>query len=703
MSDHNYQLWHSDIRTQSDVAIQQLRVDIDILRVVKQKLQAYIQEQGLRSSGYDIEKNKSQGYETVTRLLMLAGESDIVDHGKLRGLVSRDLIGSVIEPRIEEIEGEIRQLQNNIDVWTERSIAWSPPNFLFWAITGFRLPLYNLYPGRIDTANEDIRLLEIERDYLIEKRNEYIRIADASESFYTNGEELRESAARGLYYIDRAIRGYPNIQVATGLLNNWHSRALDKADEAEIRLIKEHLGLTRRQIRRMEDYGYSASEIWGIWSGLTTDTDREFFVNLMRGTPESFAEAFATLPSDLSLEMAMILAIYAERLFYPPDSEGNFIARETFFHFNNAILNAADGYCPFELRTLRELYLEKLYAGSFFLTQMSALSLGTFGGTEAEFEQHNLRHALTGMWLSQAVEIPHLEEIRPISEFNFNNGNIRVTVGESSNTIVLGSQIMWDYGDKSDFRGLADLIKVNDAVDNFWRDFMEDIASGAPLVAVSIAFPKAAPFVGAGRIILGNGSSISGTSSLVGGGGVAEATGKAGAKAGEFIFNTLLNSLQGRNDLLAAQAGTQKRSFMDYFGVGIGVGQVSSLTDNPRGELASIGLFDPERVRLGLEWQENGLIGLLGLREEEADLLRTNFEGFVESYSAPGADVASLKIYEDALLLIQGGFPIFDDEHCTTRFYHAINRINSHLRDSGEIYPEILRDNIHNIWQGVLQ
>ena len=191
-------------------------------------------------------------------------------------------------------------------------------------------------------------------------------------------------ANSGLRFINGAEIHLPDSYPMCRRFERLRDKVIGEIQDAAVavlrrQLYKDGLDLTVNQVESILER-YTLEEILTRWDSLETAIDREFFGNLLKGTPESFAAAFAISPDDLSSQMmTLLLAEFAERLFVM-DEQGAIAPSQMFLDFNNAILN--DNTILGPLRHHSNVYLEMLYIGTAERAEMFALYLGLNGWTQ---------------------------------------------------------------------------------------------------------------------------------------------------------------------------------------------------------------------------------------------------------------------------------------------------------------------------------
>lgn len=428
---------------------------------------------------------------------------------------------------------------------------------------------------------------------------------------------------------------------------------------------------------------YTLEEILTRWDSLETAIDREFFGNLLKGTPESFAAAFAISPDDLSSQMmTLLLAEFAERLFVL-DEQGTIAPSPMFLDFNNAILNNNTILGP--LRHHSNVYLEMLYIGTAERAEMFALYLGINGWTQEQLIHQRLQYALAGMWFAQGLELYRLFGVRDfgndttrpfpdgvgtfVSDISFAtdlngmpNGGVDFTLHfpemltYEMDSVSLSPRGMQDFAQQVDSEFLAEKRRLIDARDNFSRNLAVDIAVGAPFAAASFFIPAASPIIGFAEPVFRQGLGLSSGNPSVS--GIANwqdsMAGKGAAQAGQYGANHFIRALSSWRQINADLSAANHDTFMRWFGVGTRMGD----------DMVFSGLYDPVRISMAMEWEQNGLVGMLGLEEDDPR---------VESV------LTALAGNEDALLLLEGGFPILTDGNFDgERFLAGISALENH-------------------------
>ena len=383
---------------------------------------------------------------------------------------------------------------------------------------------------------------------------------------------------------------------------------------------------------------------------------------------------------------AIAMADFAGRLLALAIEDENF---EIFENFNNALLSA-EILCSETGRLHRDIFLEKMYVGSFYIAESTAFLMASgfrSEGDQAELDNH---HALVGFWTAQVRIISELSRTtgpnthlrKSIDGISFNNRDLlfylnyfcphdaidkRVAV---TSVAVIDGQTIYRVRDNQY------LSNLRLARDNFSRNLVENIVIGTGMVALSAINPKAAIFASLGAMVAsGSADTVKGLESLAN----SNPRIKTMLSGGNEAFKQAVNGFMGWQRVNNAMSNADRERFTQWFGSGT---YSNYLLDTPwawRTEgantqrVTSEGLFCPHSIRLAQDWERNGIAHHLGMDDDDVNDLIDDL--VARSVTQP--QTYTDELISDVRNLLTGGFTLvggIDSERTfeSERFGNAI-------------------------------
>ena len=435
-------------------------------------------------------------------------------------------------------------------------------------------------------------------------------------------------------------------------------------DYAQWNLIREEFDLTSEQVLLAWDLGYTPQDLRELFNNFQSEVDVAFFRYLLSGTEEDFIEAFRIQPFELSVEMTILMADFSGRLFETRP--------EAFLYFNNAIL-ASYTVCSRTGQWNRDIYLERMFIGASTIAESQAFLIGMNGGSEFERSQLDIQIALSGMWAMQVIAVNELSLVNSPVGPRRNPLNMSVRdIRRDGSDIFFNLDYICQITREEKVAGVEnrflesssrleneqierELQRLRGAQRSFFLSLIEGAVTAGGAIILGVVAPKVA-------LVTTIGSGLGGAI-------------------------TTWQSLS--NDLSVAQ----QQELMRWFGSG-GRGEFTWDFPFRNGGISSsaitfAGLYNPTTIELMLQWENEGLAGVLNMDDIEINAIRESVRANVEHSVAPRDHD---RILTDIELILTGGFPILSEDFEAERFLSAINRIDRNNTGS----------NIFHRWERVL-
>ena len=431
------------------------------------------------------------------------------------------------------------------------------------------------------------------------------------------------------------------------------------------------------------------------WESLETKEDKQFFCHLVNGLadPDCYAKAFAINPNDLSDNMTIILADYVCHLLQLDEtgneksiklSNGMAVSGTTLLeNFNNALLNSEkmyyyrneDGIEMFEMESLltyRDIYLEKLYAGTSLLMQADAAILAALdpsdAGYTAMYQEYEKKLGMTNLWATESILLEKLgsqyEEDHQISISNLTyyiHGDISFDLSHYSpglcdiTTEEITTTLLRDESNLDNEWWMQKVKDLSEKKDQLLNNYITGAVSSAAIMALGAAVPEIAIIASLGNMVIsGTAGSVAGLDSMA-----SSTAGKMGIKGSNLVVQNAINYW---NAVSSFESSLTKENFqrkMIWFGVGGKYKCSEGILEGGDG-IAIAGIYEPKTIRQIGVWEKEGIAGWMEW-EKDADGTYPVAEDIIKVIRSDQFDL-STEEEDDCYALLTGNYDIVNEE-----------------------------------------
>ncbi len=711
-----------EIKTQTSGMIEALQSDNQVLQDTLPHITEFVESGELQGMAWSSLKTQVSGHQSVIRGLICANESMISDSETLaRTVGEEDLIEDEINESILEQQEIIAEYEERIETYRSRIRALKnmPFGSAYIAYAHIRIVICE---NGIEKAEEIIRELrgKIEKMDAIESATD--NLYEGANSLYVDvnaGIEALKCSWTGSGFDVPADMGWK-----TALDEVWSQREAVNNERARAYLLRE--GIYVQEIENMEKLGYTAVEIKEAWDCLESGEDREFFRCLMEGTKESYIKAFGMNPNDLSDNMTFILSDYGCHLLQlEEDGKAKEESLKQLEAFNNAVIGIEnekiyyykfpDGTEQMSSLLYRDIYLEKLYAGTSSLMQGDAAILAAMSPTDkgyAElYQEYTKRVGLTNLWATEAIMIKKLGEKYEqedhqlnLSELTYQNGDMDFNLthyspweGETV-TEKVKTDVLWKTNDLDNEWMHQELERLNQAKEELLQKYLLGTAEGAVLIALGTFAPEVAIIASIGSMaISGEAGAVTGLDSLSG-----SLSGKLGIKGGNIAAQNVINYWTNISNLENSLSKENFKAKMEWFGMG-GTYEYSGGILGEGGDITITGMYRPEVLREVELWEKEGIAGWMGWEKDEGEYeIAEDIMAKIEDEYGEDQNVIN-----GCKKLLLGGYDITKEED-TDKFLDYIDIIQEGYKNAYDskkinVYGSKKTINIQNEWRELIE
>jgi len=435
--------------------------------------------------------------------------------------------------------------------------------------------------------------------------------------------------------------------------------------------LPEYLEKELPNYEHLKELGFTEEEIAVMWE-LMSDADREFFKRL-DGTKEGYTKAFETDPKELTDNMTLVLAMYATKLL-KLDECGNATNDdcEQIEIFTNAMLRAdinymyraEDGSESDSGMKYRDIYLQRLYAGTALLMESSAFTLAMMDKGTPEYEllynEYRAQCSMTSFWLTQNIVINKLKYhdgwsggtgdvyLPEISDLKFVDGEVDYILNHRGGyeSEHVGTELL-RAGDHLRMEWDLEMLKqLQAAKDAVLGNVLLNIVGGVTALLLGALNPALAIMASVMFMLInGSADSITGIDEMV-----SDKALQLKIRISDGLVKDIINGLIAWQKARDALDTENYKLMMGWFGSG-GSYKTSGGILELYGGLSGVsfaGINNPDIIRQMVEWQNNGIKGWSDIDDAEWE---SRLQVIAENYG--GA------IYEDCKKLIEGGYDIF--------------------------------------------
>lgn len=386
-------------------------------------------------------------------------------------------------------------------------------------------------------------------------------------------------------------------------------------------------GIGTAELDSMHSHGYSLADVFQSWRSLETEGDKRFFVCLARGEEADFMKAFDIDPNELSDSLTFIMSDYACHLL-DKDQKKELLA------MSNALLSSEriyfdvmpDGSKIQSSKAYRDVYIEKLYAGTTAMLQGSAAILagimeGSVDGAMVEKRYHS-QFIMSEFWSTVDIAIHrqgvHNEDnqyqIKDIEYIRAVNALSQVTLsywspwyGEHKTTIMEANQKNNLQLSTEWARNRMEVLEKQK--EHLLSNYIMKAIQGGAAIAAGYVCPEVAILIGGINMAAsGSAGTVYGADRLVN-----NEWGKLGIKGGNLAALNVINYAMQMNALMGRLDQETYKTAMEWFGSG----SVYEI-DGEKG-MAFVGLYDPKLLRNMVILNNEGVVGLMGLDPKDAN------------------------------------------------------------------------------------
>ena len=620
----NSRLRPQAIKRQCDAAVDVLEKDNEALRTVGKSLDQFVADNELESQSFGELKEHMEDYRLVLNSMTAANNEDIADYNYLKSHVgSEDIDGVVVLAQMDKAEEGFNSAERLAEKYRRMSYSTS-----YDPITAQSMR------AQAQMYECSAALWRQIYDCWKQKEETYDRIESSTASLFTAGPLMRADIRSALETF--GVSG--KYQTKGNPL--WRQKLQDgEISETRRELLK--MGVTKQQLQHMEEIGYLPKEVKAILESCETEEDRIFFGYLMEGTAESYQEAFLLDPNRISDFMMTMAADYSVHIL-EVDADGQLTAdgKKAFEDFNNAILSANKVYLydmgeagkQISGLLYRDVYLEKMYAFTDSLALGQAWEMSGMEPGTAEYEKEqmklNKQIGLTNLWASEILLTENLKRAQgeavdmKVTLTDYLTGDIGYEIKHYSNggyvCEEVNTKILWkpnDLDNKWTGERLEELEKRKETI---LRGAAASMVKNGSIAALAVVNPEAALVISA--LCMGLEGEIS-TLELpeIDTGNLAFNMGLAGANEGMAdLINGLTEWAEANKELDAEQWKVK----MEWFGTG-GTCEITYSRDELQtGTIPAVlhaDLYDPDVIRGIKVWEEDGIAGWMGWKDNPAD------------------------------------------------------------------------------------
>lgn len=117
----NSRLVPATIKAQCNAGIEQLNADNEALNIANQSIEAFINDDSIKSVAYNSMKQQLSDYKAVIHLLKLANDSDIMDYNWLYNLVGSDVLSGVVVDIKSINESNLQSANENAQLYYQKA------------------------------------------------------------------------------------------------------------------------------------------------------------------------------------------------------------------------------------------------------------------------------------------------------------------------------------------------------------------------------------------------------------------------------------------------------------------------------------------------------------------------------------------------------------------------------------------------------
>ena len=433
-------------------------------------------------------------------------------------------------------------------------------------------------------------------------------------------------------------------------------------------------GISRADIKAMNTLGYSFGQTVKMWSSLETKEDKHFFACLIQGQGNElkYIEAFEIDPNELSYGATIVMSDYACRLLEKAaETGGNNGFEKNFIAFNNALLRSTkvfndimpDGTEIESLKTYRDVYLERIYAGTAVLLDVDTgrlLEAKMGNMTDEEYKKlvaaHEWKLDMCGYWAMQRLFIGkeglHTEDnqfyIADITNYGGNVGGIDFNLGyysvwDMSWEIAKIDMTAVNSTELGNSRDLANLKALREAKENLLKDIILKTAQSGTVLGISYVAPGAAIFASIGTMMLnGSAGTVTGLDSLTKNKRV-----KLGLESGNILAENGVNYVIQLNEMSNKLNKESYQILMEWLGKGVTYSIDEPYNKEKEKGVAFTGFYDPEKLYTLSRLETEGLAAMGGWGEK-------NMVDVIKMIEAE--DKITNQVKEMSIAMIKGGY-----------------------------------------------
>jgi len=423
--------------------------------------------------------------------------------------------------------------------------------------------------------------------------------------------------------------------------------------------------------------------------------------------------------------MTIILADYACHLLQL-DGEGKGVTDESkqrLTDFNNALLNSEkmyyyrneDGIEMFEMESLltyRDIYLERLYAGTSLLMEGEAVTLAAMNssdeGYQKLYDEYTKKLGMTNLWKTEALLMEQLgkafvEEDHEISisilryfdgDIDFDLSHYSPSLGEEE-TIKAETGLLWQSSQLADKWEIQGIERLQKAKEQLLQNYVGKGLEGAALLFLGTFAPELAIVTSLGIMAAeGSASSITGLESQV-----SSQVTKLGIKSGNLVAQNIINCGIAIENMKKSLTEENYQLKMGWFGTGGTYSLDSEIFEILGKENEGItisGLYKPETIRQINVWEEKGIAGWMGWETDEKGRCEVADDIMEIIKQEDNLSQSESTEYET---LLTGGYEITKEEDMV-KFGNRIGRIEEAYKDLKGKEEAI---SLHDKWKGLVE